>query len=97
MIGSEEDLVLFGGDNTSIKRHISDVRNMDVSALTVKGSGSDMQFASPENFSDLHLEDISPLLERRSMTTGAMFPVDGGLPEAFPRWRASISKNFDLY
>ncbi|MQG20769.1 MAG: bifunctional rhamnulose-1-phosphate aldolase/short-chain dehydrogenase [SAR202 cluster bacterium] len=72
LIGSEEDLVLFGGGNTSIKRHIPDFRDMDVSALTVKGSGSDMQFASPENFSDLRLDDITPLLKRTRMADDEM-------------------------
>ncbi|KAJ1485900.1 hypothetical protein T484DRAFT_1791906 [Baffinella frigidus] len=45
LIGSDEDLVLHGGGNTSVKAPYKDIFGTEIPALYVKGSGWDLAVA----------------------------------------------------
>ena len=50
LIGEDQSLVLWGGGNTSIKVLERDFRGRDVSAMWIKGSGSDMKTIEHRQF-----------------------------------------------
>ncbi len=62
---------VFGG-NTSSKVDELDHLGRTVRVLWVKGSGSDMAGCTPESFAGLRLDDLKPLLERKSMSDEEM-------------------------
>jgi rhamnose utilization protein RhaD (predicted bifunctional aldolase and dehydrogenase)/NAD(P)-dependent dehydrogenase (short-subunit alcohol dehydrogenase family) len=62
LLGSDPQLVLHGGGNTSVKTTLSDAFGNAVSALCVKGSGRDLATIEPEGHPALRLE---PLLQLR--------------------------------
>ena len=65
LIGEEPSLVLWGGGNTSLKVTRADFRGRQVTAMLVKGSGSDMKSA-------LRRDDILPLFELPQMSDDGM-------------------------
>jgi rhamnulose-1-phosphate aldolase/alcohol dehydrogenase len=68
LIGADPALVLWGGGNSSLKSVCADHAGRDVRVLWVKGSGSDMRTATPQNFTALRLDDLLPLQRREQMT-----------------------------
>ena len=48
--GSDQDLVLHGGGNTSVKAPFKDIFGKDIPALYVKGSGWDLATIEKEGF-----------------------------------------------
>lgn len=68
LIGADPALVLWGGGNSSLKGVCADHAGRDVRVLWVKGSGSDMRTATPQNFTALRLDDLMPLQRREQMT-----------------------------
>jgi rhamnose utilization protein RhaD (predicted bifunctional aldolase and dehydrogenase)/NAD(P)-dependent dehydrogenase (short-subunit alcohol dehydrogenase family) len=62
LLGSDPQLVLHGGGNTSVKTTLTDVFGNDVPALCVKGSGWDLATIEPQGHSALRL---APLLKLR--------------------------------
>lgn len=68
LIGADPALVLWGGGNSSLKGVCADHAGRDVRVLWVKGSGSDMRTATPQNFTALRLDDLLPLQRREQMT-----------------------------
>ena len=58
LIGADTSLVVWGGGNTSIKTTSRDFRGQDTSAMTVKGSGSDLKTIEPKHFPSLRLDDV---------------------------------------
>ena len=54
LIGSETDLVLHGGGNTSVKVRIKDITGEKKDVIYVKGSGVDLRNIEPEGFSGLN-------------------------------------------
>lgn len=72
LLGTDENLVLHGGGNTSVKVTEKDFRGRDVNVLRVKGSGSDLKTIEKKHFSGVRLEDILPLFEKEDMTDEAM-------------------------
>jgi rhamnose utilization protein RhaD (predicted bifunctional aldolase and dehydrogenase)/NAD(P)-dependent dehydrogenase (short-subunit alcohol dehydrogenase family) len=66
LIGSEPDLVLHGGGNTSVKTIGGDVFDRAVPMICVKASGVDMAQIDPEGHPGLELE---PLKALRRLTT----------------------------
>lgn len=72
LIGSEPDLCLWGGGNTSTKWTEADFRGRNREVLRVKGSGSDLKEAEPHHFSPMALEDLLSVFDRREMTDEEM-------------------------
>jgi len=67
LLGSDPQLVLHGGGNTSVKTTLTDAFGNAVSAICVKGSGRDLATIEPEGHSALRLE---PLVELRHAKLG---------------------------
>ena len=87
MLGADDTLVLRGGGNTSIKMQVLDVAGRDTSALCIKGSGSDLKSAKPEDFTLLRLDDLLLLRHHEDMSDDAMvdFVTRCKLDPAAPR------------
>ena len=66
LIGKSQDLVLYGGGNTSVKGAITNALGESVEALFIKASGIDMASAGPDDFVALNL---SYLLRLRNLST----------------------------
>ena len=64
LIGSDPELVLHGGGNTSVKSQVTDILGRDVPVIHVKGSGWDLATIEPPGHPALRLE---PLLELRAI------------------------------
>jgi rhamnose utilization protein RhaD (predicted bifunctional aldolase and dehydrogenase)/NAD(P)-dependent dehydrogenase (short-subunit alcohol dehydrogenase family) len=58
MLGSNNELVLHGGGNTSVKTVTLDHTGRSIKALYVKGSGSNLATIDREGFTRLRLEDL---------------------------------------
>lgn len=58
LLGSENELVLHGGGNTSVKTREKDHTGKMVNVLRVKGSGSDLSVVTAEGFTALRMEDL---------------------------------------
>ena len=58
LIGLEDQLVLWGGGNTSIKLKQQDHLGRSISVLLVKGSGSDLKSCQLKDFAPLRLEEL---------------------------------------
>jgi rhamnulose-1-phosphate aldolase/alcohol dehydrogenase len=61
LIGSDRDLVLHGGGNTSLKVPVHTVVGDEITALFVKGSGCDLHAIEPAGFTALHLAPLERL------------------------------------
>jgi rhamnulose-1-phosphate aldolase/alcohol dehydrogenase len=72
LLGSNRALANFGGGNTSAKGVATDHVGREVSAIWVKGSGSDLATMSAADFTPLRLDEILPLLDRGEMSDEAM-------------------------
>ncbi len=72
LIGSDRALVLHGGGNTSTKLVERDHLGRERRVLRIKGSGSDLASAGPDDFPGLWLDDLLPLRERTSMSDEEM-------------------------
>ena len=72
LLGANRALANFGGGNTSAKGTATDHVGREVSAIWVKGSGSDLATMSASDFTPLRLEEILPLLERAEMSDEEM-------------------------
>ncbi|MCL6002095.1 MAG: SDR family oxidoreductase [Thermoplasmatales archaeon] len=67
-LGANENLVLHGGGNTSVKLKVRSAAGKEISALFVKSSGSDLATVTPEDFTALKMNDLmdAKLMERMS-------------------------------
>ncbi len=72
LIGSDPNLCLWGGGNTSTKQEELDFRGRKRLVLRVKGSGSDLKEALPQHFTPMAVEDLLPVLARKEMTDEEM-------------------------
>jgi rhamnulose-1-phosphate aldolase/alcohol dehydrogenase len=72
LLGANRALANFGGGNTSAKGVAVDHLEREVSAMWVKGSGSDLATMSAKDFTPLRLEEITPLLDRSEMSDEEM-------------------------
>jgi rhamnulose-1-phosphate aldolase/alcohol dehydrogenase len=68
LLGANRAVSNFGGGNTSAKGVTTDHAGREVSAMWVKGSGSDLATMGPEHFTPLRLDEVLPLLERDAMS-----------------------------
>ncbi|HKO25746.1 MAG TPA: class II aldolase/adducin family protein, partial [Chloroflexota bacterium] len=71
-LGSDPQLVLWGGGNTSLKVREPDFRDRMTDVLRVKGSGSDLKAVTARDFPRVRLDDILALLEREDMSDDEM-------------------------
>jgi rhamnulose-1-phosphate aldolase/alcohol dehydrogenase len=71
-LGSDSTLVLSGGGNTSVKAETTDITGERVSTLFIKGSGSDLAFAKPGDFTPMRLDALLPLRNRDDMSDEEM-------------------------
>jgi rhamnulose-1-phosphate aldolase/alcohol dehydrogenase len=60
----EEDLVLWGGGNNSIKSRATDLLGREIDVMYIKSSGSDMKSIVPKQFPAVRLDYIAPLRKR---------------------------------
>jgi rhamnulose-1-phosphate aldolase/alcohol dehydrogenase len=72
LLGADRAVSNFGGGNTSAKGTAIDHAGREVSAMWVKGSGSDLATMGPEHFTGLRLDEVLPLMAREAMTDGDM-------------------------
>ena len=72
LLGANRALANFGGGNTSAKGIATDHVGREVSAIWVKGSGSDLATMSASDFTELRLDEILPLLQRTEMSDEEM-------------------------
>ena len=64
LLGSDPELVLHGGGNTSVKTIMKDIFGNDLSVICVKGSGWDLGTIEPEGHPSVKIE---PLLELKNL------------------------------
>src|SRR3979409_1061939 len=64
LVGMEEDLVLWGGGNNSIKSRSTDLLGHPLDVMYIKSSGSDMKTIVPKQFPAVRLDYIAPLRQR---------------------------------
>lgn len=68
IIGSESDLVLWGGGNSSAKCMMKDHAGRETRVLWIKGSGSNMKTIAAKQFTPLRLDDLLLLFSRMTMS-----------------------------
>jgi rhamnulose-1-phosphate aldolase/alcohol dehydrogenase len=64
LVGMEEDLVLWGGGNNSVKARATDLLGNPIEVMYIKSSGSDMKSIVPKQFPAVRLDYIAPLRRR---------------------------------
>ena len=64
LVGMEEDLVLWGGGNNSVKARAIDLLGRELDVMYIKSSGSDMKSIVPKQFPGVRLDYIAPLRQR---------------------------------
>ncbi|HKR66775.1 MAG TPA: bifunctional rhamnulose-1-phosphate aldolase/short-chain dehydrogenase [Thermoanaerobaculia bacterium] len=64
LVGMEEDLVLWGGGNNSVKSRGTDLLGHAINVMFIKSSGSDMKSIVPKQFPAVRLDFIAPLRAR---------------------------------
>ncbi len=72
LLGAEEDLVMHGGGNTSVKSTVKDFFGRDVEVLFVKGSGWDLKTIEAPGFSPLRLNETRMLAQRDTLSDDDM-------------------------
>lgn len=72
LIGSDPDLVVWGGGNTSVKTIEKDHRGRTREVLRIKGSGTDLKSIDRAGFPGIFREDVLPLMEREYMSDEEM-------------------------
>ena len=72
LLGSDPDLVVWGGGNTSVKMIETDFRGWAREVLRIKGSGTDLKTIDHSGFPGVFRDDILPLLEREDMSDEEM-------------------------
>ncbi|HEV7239200.1 MAG TPA: bifunctional rhamnulose-1-phosphate aldolase/short-chain dehydrogenase [Thermoanaerobaculia bacterium] len=64
LVGLEEELVLWGGGNNSVKARATDLLGTPIDVMYIKSSGSDMKSIVPKQFPGVRLDFIAPLRSR---------------------------------
>jgi len=83
LVGLEEDLVLWGGGNNSLKSRTTDLLGAPIEIMYIKSSGSDMKSIVPKQFPAVRLDFIAPLrLRVADMTDEEMVEL----------WRLGVSE-----
>ena len=72
LLGSDPDLVLHGGGNTSVKIREADVHGDELDVLYVKGSGWDLASIEAPGFAPLRLAEVARLAELPTLSDSEM-------------------------
>ncbi len=72
LIGSEPDLVLHGGGNTSVKLKSKNIVGEEEEVLYIKGSGVDLASIEPEGFSAVDLAFLRKLRKVETLSDEEM-------------------------
>jgi len=72
LLGSDQDLVLHGGGNTSVKAQVPDIHGEPESVLYVKGSGWDLGSIQPAGFAPLRMLPVRRLTELHELSDAGM-------------------------
>ncbi len=72
LIGSNRNLVLHGGGNTSVKLKLKNIVGEEIDVLFVKGSGLDLATIEPEGFVGLELNPLRKLGSLQSLSDRQM-------------------------
>ena len=72
LIGADPDLVLHGGGNTSLKTPLKTIFGDEITALYIKGSGTDLHSIEPQGFTPMDLGRLQRLRELDSLSDEAM-------------------------
>ncbi len=72
LLGSDTSLVLHGGGNTSLKTPVTTVCGEQLTALFVKGSGSDLETIEPAGFTALRLVPLQKLRQLETLCEADM-------------------------
>jgi len=72
LIGGDEDLVLHGGGNTSVKSTITDLFGDEQDVLYVKGSGWDLAEIQPAGFAPVKLDVLRRMAELETLSDSDM-------------------------
>lgn len=72
LLGSDHDLALHGGGNTSCKGTLPNLLGEQQSALSIKASGIDLAVAQPSDFVALDLAYLTRLLDLSALSDEAM-------------------------
>jgi rhamnulose-1-phosphate aldolase/alcohol dehydrogenase len=72
LLGAEEDLVLHGGGNTSLKQVEKDHAGRSIHVMRVKGSGGDLKSIGVDGFPGVRLDELPALRRRKEMTDAEM-------------------------
>tara|TARA_B100001248_G_C27395388_1_gene465196 strand:+ start:522 stop:2666 length:2145 start_codon:yes stop_codon:yes gene_type:complete len=75
LLGSEPELVLHGGGNTSVKTIYKDLFGKDIKVLCVKGSGWDLGTIEPEGHPAVELEPLLKLKKLSSLNDEDMVAI----------------------
>jgi rhamnose utilization protein RhaD (predicted bifunctional aldolase and dehydrogenase)/NAD(P)-dependent dehydrogenase (short-subunit alcohol dehydrogenase family) len=75
LIGSDSALVQPGGGNTSVKLEEEDVFGRRITALVVKGSGTDLRSITAAGFTHLYVDRLALLREEQSMSDEEMMAL----------------------
>jgi rhamnulose-1-phosphate aldolase/alcohol dehydrogenase len=68
LIGRDQDLVLHGGGNTSVKTTVPDILGKELSVVAVKGSGWGLVDIEPEGLPAMELEPLLRLRQLEAMS-----------------------------
>jgi len=77
IMGQDEELVLWGGGNSSVKVTETDLLGRPTELMLIKGTGSDMKVAQPTDFPAVRLEEIRASFERDDMSDEDMVAYFG--------------------
>ncbi len=72
LIGSDEDLVLHGGGNTSVKMPVTDIFGEEHEVLYVKGSGWDLADIEPAGFAPVKLDVLRRMADLETLSDTEM-------------------------
>ncbi len=72
LIGSDPDLVIWGGGNTSVKTVECDHLGRPREVMRIKGSGTDLKSIDRSGFPGIFREEVLPLRRREDMTDQEM-------------------------
>ncbi len=72
LLGQEEDLVLHGGGNTSLKHTVTDIFEDKIRTLFIKGSGFDLKTLPIEGLSPCRLDHLLKLARLSTLTDSQM-------------------------
>ena len=73
--GADQDLVLHGGGNTSVKMPFTDIIGNEIPALYVKGSGWDLATIEKEGFSPVRMDYMLNVPKLPSLTDTELVQV----------------------